>query len=155
MDTSRESPTLPVIPKESPTLPVILPTDLPEEPIDMSDPLPWLKPRHLKRLFKTSFPSPPSLPKNSELPIRCRMHLDILSLFFSVWSNPRTKVFKLVKYILMMTDLNYTTWANHVRLICIQYGLPDPLGLLQQLPPSHKAWRESILTKITVHTERS
>ena len=55
-DTSEESPTLMVPPppytpldtsEESPTLQVLLPTYLPTEPIDMSDPFPWLK--HLQR----------------------------------------------------------------------------------------------------------
>ena len=61
-----ESPTLPVIPRESLTLPVIPPPVILEEPLDMSDPLPWLVPRHLRRLFRTSSPSPPSLPTHSE-----------------------------------------------------------------------------------------
>ena len=69
MGTSKESPTLTVPPpphtppdtsEESPTLQVLLPTYIQTEPIDMSDPFPWLKPRHLKRLFKTSFPSHPT-----------------------------------------------------------------------------------------------
>jgi hypothetical protein len=52
-----------------------------------------------------------------ELPIECRLHLDILSLFFNIWINPSTRLHKIIKYILMMCDISSTTWANHLRLV--------------------------------------
>ena len=75
MSTSEKPPTLPVTHEKLPaltmvleplTLPVIPPPVILEEPLDMNDPIPWLIPGHLQRLFKTSLPSPPSLATHSE-----------------------------------------------------------------------------------------
>ena len=65
-----------------------------------------------------------------ELPIEAILHLDLLSLFFNILSNPQTKVFDIVKYILMMSDSKSTTWSVHL------YNLPDPLMLMQNPAPS-------------------
>ena len=68
-DSSQESPTLTVPP--SPPTPPISP-HIPPTPPEMSDPFPWLKPRHLKRLFRSNNSSPttdPSHPTaNSDTP---------------------------------------------------------------------------------------
>ena len=75
MSTSEKPSTLPATHKKLPaltmvldplTLPVIPPPVILEEPLNMSDTIPWLLPGHLQRLFKTSLPSPPSLPTHSE-----------------------------------------------------------------------------------------
>lgn len=70
-----------------------------------------------------------------ELPLECRLHYSVLSLFHNIWVNPDSRIFKIIQYVLKMSDLTSTTWANHVRLLCMQYGLPDPLTLLQQAIP--------------------
>ena len=68
--------------------------------------------------------------------------------------NPETKLFNVSKYILMMSDDKSTTWCNHVKLICRQYDLPDPLQLLQCLPLPRAEWKTLIVTKITVYHEK-
>ena len=88
-----------------------------------------------------------------ELPIEAKLHYDLLNLFHNVWSNPQTKVFSIVAYILKMSNLNSTTWSVHVRLVCLQYGLPDPLVLLQQVPMTKCAWKTLVRTKITAYHE--
>ena len=35
-----------------------------------------------------------------ELPIEATIHKDIFSLFYSIWSNPKTKIYTIVKYLL-------------------------------------------------------
>ena len=35
-----------------------------------------------------------------ELPIEAQIHRDVFSLFYSVWSNPNTKIYKIVKQLL-------------------------------------------------------
>ena len=67
---------------------------------------------------------------SGELPIEGKLHMDLLSLFYTILINPQTKVFEMVKYILMMCDSKSTTWAAHVRIICLMYGLPDPLSMM-------------------------
>lgn len=80
--------------------------------------------------------------------------MENLSLFYTIWSNPATKIFKILKYILMMSDLNSTTWANHIRLLCMMYSLPDPLSLLNEQAWSKESWKELTRTAITVHAEK-
>ena len=65
-----------------------------------------------------------------ELPLEANLHMDVLILFWNVWSNPQTTVFKTTKYILMMTDNTSVSWAAHVRILCQTYHLPNPLALL-------------------------
>ena len=54
----------------------------------------------------------------------------------------------------MMSDDKSTTWSNHVRLLCKQYQLPDPLKLLQCAPMSSSAWKTIVMNKITAYHER-
>ena len=46
-----------------------------------------------------------------QIGIEASLHLDLLSLFFNILSKPQTKVFEIVKYILMMSDSKSTTWS--------------------------------------------
>ena len=89
-----------------------------------------------------------------ELPIEAQLHMDVLSLFYNIWANPDTTVFKLVQYILKMSSNESTTWAVHVRLLCLQYGLPDPLHLLSDLAWPKSVWSAHVRTKITCYTEQ-
>ena len=69
-----------------------------------------------------------------EPPIEASLHMDILSLFWNIWVNPQTKVFDVLKYLLMMSDDSSLTWSAHVRIIFQLYHLPDPLILLESTP---------------------
>ena len=88
-----------------------------------------------------------------EVLIGAKLHLDLIVLFYNIWSNPSAKI-HLLEYLLMMTDNNSTTWANHVRIIFSIYSLPDPLSLLQQPAWTKSQWKEVTKTAITVHMER-
>ena len=68
---------------------------------------------------------------SGELPIEAVLHMDLLNLFFNILENPGTKLHQIVKYVLSMAEDNSTTWSNHVRLLCKQYSLPDPLTLFE------------------------
>lgn len=91
---------------------------------------------------------------SGELPIAAKLHYDLLILFHNVWSNPQTKIFRIVRYILTMSDSKSTTWSVHVRLVCLLYGLPDPLILLQQVPMTKSAWHTLVKTKLTAYHEQ-
>ena len=67
-----------------------------------------------------------------ELPLQGRLHLDVLSLFWSVWSNPESTTYNIVKYLLTMSSDNSRTWSIHLRHICRMYSMKDPLVLLQE-----------------------
>ena len=77
-----------------------------------------------------------------------KIHRDMLSLFFGVWSNPNTKIYQIIKYLLASSPENSTTWAINLRHICKMYGLEDPLLCLNRNPPSKQTFKETIKTKI-------
>ena len=83
-----------------------------------------------------------------ELPIEAALHLDILSLFWNIWINPQTKAHEVVKYLLKMSDSSSLTWSAHVRIVFLEYNLPDPLMLLDSPPWPKDSWKN--YTKIAV-----
>ena len=66
-----------------------------------------------------------------ELPIEAILHIDLLSLFYNILSNPETRLFQIEKYIMMMSDESFIKGSSHVRILFKQYSLPDPLHLLK------------------------
>ena len=77
-----------------------------------------------------------------ELPIEGKMHRDIFSLFYSIWTNPKSKIFEIVKYLLENSAENSRTWAIYLRQISQMYGLDDPLICMNRNPPPKKAYKE-------------
>ena len=82
-----------------------------------------------------------------------KIHKDVFSLFFSVWNNPDTKIYGIVKYLLQTNQHNSRTWAAHLRYLCTRYGLEDPLVYLNRDPPTKSSWKELIATRITTYFE--
>ena len=83
-----------------------------------------------------------------ELPIEAKIHRDIFSLFYGVWSNPDCKIYSIVKYLLENSSENSRTWTIHLRHLCRKYRLSDPLEYLKYDAPSRSQFKEDILTKI-------
>ena len=83
-----------------------------------------------------------------ELPIEAKIHRDVFSLFFSVWSNPGTKIYEIVKYLLETSAPNSRTWTVHLRYLTQKYGLSDPAECLKSDPPTKSTYKEQVLTKI-------
>ena len=89
-----------------------------------------------------------------ELPAEAIIHINTLVTFHNIWSNPGTTVFRMVMYILKMCSSNSTTWSNHLQLLCLKYGLPSPLSLLQSAAPwSKESWTCLVKTKVTIWYE--
>ena len=61
-----------------------------------------------------------------ELPIDGKIHRDMFSLFYSVWCNPDTKIYQIVKYLLSTSPENSRTWVTNLRHISRMYSLEDP-----------------------------
>ena len=109
--------------------------------------------RGILKLSQTS-PSPALHFLTGELPVEATIHIQTLSLFHNIWSNPDTTVYKIVVYILKMGRSNSVTWSNHLQLLCLKYSLPSPLSLLQTSPPWTKAyWNCLVKTRVTVWHE--
>ena len=90
-----------------------------------------------------------------ELPLEARIHLNIFSLFHTIWSNPQTTAHQVVRYILRMADSSSTTWAAHLRLLCQMYGILDPLFLIEQeMPWPKERWKELTTTKVIIYHEK-
>ena len=84
-----------------------------------------------------------------ELPMEGKLHRDMFSLFYSVWSNPDTKINQIVKYLLSNSDENSRTWAVNLKHISKMYGLEDPLTCLSRDPPpkSHENELRNLATQ--------
>ena len=83
-----------------------------------------------------------------ELPFEGQIHKDVFSVFHSVWSNPDSKIFKIIKYLLEHSGDNSRTWAVYIRQLCFMYNMEDPLICLQRDPPPKSTFKEYVATKI-------
>ena len=90
-----------------------------------------------------------------ELPIEAQIHKDIFSLFFSVWRNPDSKIYQVVKYLLETSLENSRTWSVHLKHLSEQYNLDDPLVCLRMDPPEKSTYKEHVQTKICAFYENS
>ena len=119
------------------------------------EPLSLFQRKTLKSILKLSLTAPtPSIHfLTGELPIEGKVHRDIFSVFFSIWLNPDTKVYEIVKYLLEHSTENSRTCSAHIRHLSRQYDLEDPLLCLRRDPPSKSEYKELIATKITVYYE--
>ena len=89
-----------------------------------------------------------------EIPIEGKIHKDIFTLFYCVWTNPDTKIHCIIKHLLEKNCENSRTWSTHLRYLSLVYGLEDPLLCLQNDPPSKSQFKELINTRITAYFER-
>ena len=90
-----------------------------------------------------------------ELPIEGQIHRDVFSLFYSVWTNPKSKIFSIVKYLVENCPSNSRTWSNHVKFLSLQYQIPDPLECLNNEPPNKTYFKEFVLTKVCAYHENN
>ena len=111
----------------------------------------------LRGFFKLS-PYSPTAPLYfllGELPIEATLHLDLFSLFWTIWSNPQTTVHNVVKYVLKMSTDSSLTWSVHVRLLTQLYGLPDPLSLMESNLWTKQSWKDLCVTRVRAQHERN
>ena len=129
-------------------------SSLPIRPAEMK-PLQIFQNKILRGFLKQSFNSPVASLYFlcGELPIEAKLHIDLLTLFHNTWSNPQTKLYDIVLYIMKMASEKSTTWSNHLRIICRMYDLPDPLSLMQQPAMNKSAWKILVKTRVTVYHE--
>ena len=91
-----------------------------------------------------------------ELPIEAKIHQDVFSLFFSVWRNPDSKIYSILKYLLEVSVSSSRTWSIHIKYLSKKYGLMDPLDCLNKLDaPSKSEYKKNITIKISFYYEQS
>ena len=88
-----------------------------------------------------------------ELPIEALVHRDAFAIFYTIWSNPNSKIYDIVKYLLSCSTENSSTWSNHMRLLTKQYGLEDPANLMQKDPPSKSSFKNDLMPRIRAFHE--
>ena len=88
-----------------------------------------------------------------KLPIEAQIHRDIFSLFFSVWQNPNSKIYEIVKYLMQHSLRNSRTWSRHLMYLAEKYDIEDPLSCLKRDPPNKAEYKEYIKTKICAYHE--
>ena len=89
-----------------------------------------------------------------ELPIEAKIHQDIFSLFYSVWCNPNSKIYSILKYLMTNSNDNSRTWAINVKHLSAQYGLEDPVNLLKYDPPPKSSFKNDIATRVKAFHEK-
>ena len=89
-----------------------------------------------------------------ELPIEGQLHRDIFALFYSIWINPDTKIFKIVKHLLEYSQPNSRTWSANLRYLAEKYDLPNPLEMLKSTPQNKSTFKELVHTKICSYYEK-
>ena len=113
-----------------------------------------------RKLLKSSLRLSQSAPSvaiyflTAELPFKAQLHKEMFSLFYSVSSNPDTKIHEIVKYLLKVSPENSCSWTVHMRHLCRLYKIDDPSEMLSMKPPSRQAFKDLISTKITSFHEK-
>ena len=102
-----------------------------------------------------SSPIPSLFFLSGELPIEAKLHRDVFSLFYIIWSNPDTKIFLIVKHLLANSPSNSHTWSQHIRNLSRLYDMEDPLISIDKAVPSKDEYNQYILIKITSYHERT
>ena len=99
--------------------------------------------------FSPVSPIPPLHFLLGELPIEAVLHMDVLTLFWNIWSKPQTKIYEILKYLLMTSDSSFLTWSAHLRLLFELYRLPDPLTLLNSHLWTKERWKAVAKSAVT------
>ena len=89
-----------------------------------------------------------------ELPFEGKLHRDVFSVFYSIWANPETKIYQIVKYLMENSCENSRTWSVYIKQLSEKYDLENPIECLRRDPPSKSQYKEYILTKITAFHEK-
>ena len=87
------------------------------------------------------------------MPIEGHLHQSVMALFYSIWSNNKSSVFRLMRYLLNV-DSKTNHWIHYVRYLCRVYNMPDPNELMGIQAPSKQEWKKYVKSKITHYHER-
>ena len=84
-----------------------------------------------------------------------KVHRDVLSLFYIIWSNPDTKIFLILRHLLANSSSNSHTWSQHIRNLSRLYEIEDPLISNEKAAPSKDEYSRYVLIKIISYNERT
>ena len=120
------------------------------------EPISLFQRKTLKSILKLSktAPTPTIHFVLGEIPIEGLIHRDIFSLFYCVWSNPETKIHKIVKYLLENSNNNSRTGSTNLKHLSVKYNMEDPLTLILSNPPPKHIYMENVKIKILAFYEK-
>ena len=78
----------------------------------------------------------------------------MFSLFYSVWNNPDSKIYQIVKYLLQMSSETSRTWSSHIKYLSKMYDMEDPFVCLNRDAPEKSVYKKYVSDKITSFHER-
>ena len=88
------------------------------------------------------------------LPVTAILHQRQMSLFTMVCYMRNDPLFYHAQHTLIHSRVNKHSWFIHVRDICLRYGLPHPLNLLEDPPPKQKL-KNMVKLKITEYWQKT
>ena len=90
----------------------------------------------------------------SEPPIEVQIHREVFNLFYTVWTNPQTKLFEIISYILANLNDKSHTWCKYLTNLCQQYGIRKPSELIKESPPTKSSYKKNIENTILAFHEK-
>lgn len=81
-------------------------------------------------------------------PGKAILHQRQLSLFAMICHLQGDPLHHHARYVLTFSSTSAKSWFQQVRDLCLQYGLPHPLMLLES-PPAKQYWKKLVKTSIT------
>ena len=86
------------------------------------------------------------------LPVKASLHLKQFTLFGMIMRLPSDPLFEHAKYVLTTSRGKPWSWFEHLRELCLMYGLPHPLSFLEN-PPTKTTYNRLINAKIVDYWE--
>ena len=86
------------------------------------------------------------------LPAKAIVHQRQLGLFNMICNLPDDPLHRRAKYVLVRLPPSHKSWFSHLRDICLLYGLPHPLELLNN-PLSKESFKKLVKSKIRNYWE--
>ena len=84
---------------------------------------------------------------SGSFPGEAQLHLKQLTLFGMICRLPSNILNKIARQTLISCDDNDKSWFGQIRSLCFNYGLPNPLLLLDE-PPTKESYKKLIKTNI-------
>ena len=105
---------------------------------------------HLERLMKLHRSTPECVVMflAESLPASALLHLRMLGLLGMISHLGPSNILHQHGRHMLLTKNPGRSWFSTIRSICNEYGLPDPLLILQS-PPSKEAWKKLTKSKVT------
>ena len=114
---------------------------------------------YLKRTIQQHLKLPDSTPHcvvaflGGTLPGKAEIHLRQLGLFGMISRLPGSVLYQHARNSLQNTPRSANSWFQQIRDLCLTYGLPHPLSLLEN-PPNKSQFKTLVRSRITDHWEQ-